>query len=188
MAEWLDNVVVGAQLEATDLLHLLPMGGEHDDGDIGDSSDLLEHFKSVFAGHCYVEDDHIRVILVEALEASLSVGSGSHGAILPLHLKANGNGLEDLLVIVDHQDLHLLSSSHVGFVLDCSGSSSVPTGIAIHAIAPCGSAESIPNRPPCSAAMDRTTGMPRPARSEPSANSGSTSSNRSRTPSAMPRP
>ena len=50
-AEGLDDIVVRAQLQAHDLVHLLALGGEHDDGDLAGLADLPTDVDAGFAGH-----------------------------------------------------------------------------------------------------------------------------------------
>ena len=67
-AERLRDVVVGAELEAADLVGLGAAGGDDEDRDAAELADPLDHLPAVEAGQRDVEDDEVRMVVVELAE------------------------------------------------------------------------------------------------------------------------
>ena len=63
--ERLDDVVVGATAQAADALELGGARGEHDHGNVGHLADPLQHLPAVDPRHDDIEQDQIRLQLVE---------------------------------------------------------------------------------------------------------------------------
>src|SRR5207244_8943525 len=63
--EGLDDVVVGARLQAPHSLELVSAGGQHQNGDLAEVSDPFERLPAVEVGHRHVEHDEIGRALVE---------------------------------------------------------------------------------------------------------------------------
>ena len=57
--EGLGHVVVGAVFQAEDLVHILALGGEHDNGHIGVFADAGAHFHAAQLGEHDVEQDQV---------------------------------------------------------------------------------------------------------------------------------
>jgi hypothetical protein len=64
-AERLRDVVVRAELQAADLVGLGAARGHHEDRDPAELADPLDHLPAVEAGQGHVEDDEVRVPLIE---------------------------------------------------------------------------------------------------------------------------
>ena len=63
--EGLGDIVVGAEHQAGDLVHLLGAGGQHDDADAAVLvSELLAHLQTVDAGHHDIKDRDVKVAAV----------------------------------------------------------------------------------------------------------------------------
>src|SRR5215470_12493345 len=75
--ERLGQVVVGAELEADDLVHVLPLGGDHDDRDAGGvraRAQAAAHLEAVHAGEHEIEKDDVRRLRPGEGQAALAVG------------------------------------------------------------------------------------------------------------------
>src|SRR5918994_93375 len=66
--ERLRDVVVGAELEAEDLVDLLGLGREHDDRHRAARADLAAHVEAVHLGHHHVEHDEVEGVLSQPVE------------------------------------------------------------------------------------------------------------------------
>ena len=55
--ERLGEVIVGADFQADDAVHVVAVGGEHDDGDGGDGANFAENFEASHAGKHHVENN-----------------------------------------------------------------------------------------------------------------------------------
>ena len=103
--EGLDHVVVGAELQADDAVHLLGLGGEHEDRDVAHRDALLQQpadLQAVHAGQHQVEDDQVRLAALRHLEGGLAVLGGLHRhAGLP---QVVGDDLDDVGLVLHHED------------------------------------------------------------------------------------
>ena len=61
-AERLDDVVVGAELQAGHSIGFVLWGREHDHRDLGAASDITEHLETVDSGEHDIEDDQIGLL------------------------------------------------------------------------------------------------------------------------------
>ena len=99
----LGEVVVGAHLEAEDLVHLVGLHGEHEDGlPQAELAQLAAEVEAVAVGQAHVEDDELRGVVAGEGDAAAAGG-------LPVHLVALGadaldEGLADGRVVLDHED------------------------------------------------------------------------------------
>ena len=76
MAEGLRDVVVGAHLQAADLVHFGVTGAEHDHGHVGEFADLLADLEAVHIGQDDVEEDEVRLVLFDVRECVLAGRAG----------------------------------------------------------------------------------------------------------------
>ena len=73
VGERLDDVVVGAQLEAEHAIELLGPRREEDDRDVAGGADPAKHAEPVRAWQHDVEHDEIRAVVTEPLDGSRTV-------------------------------------------------------------------------------------------------------------------
>ncbi len=71
--EWLGDVVIGAEFEAEDAVHLVVPGREEEDGDVAGGSQLPADVQARDARQTDVEDDEVRLPRSDRLEASFAV-------------------------------------------------------------------------------------------------------------------
>ena len=91
--ERLGDVVVGAELEAEDLVDLLRLGGQHDDRHRAARPQAPADLEAVDARHHHVEDDEVEGVLGEALERLLAVdGRDDLVAVLPQRDRRGASG------------------------------------------------------------------------------------------------
>jgi len=70
------------------------MRGEHDDRDVRDASNLLENVESVLSpAKTDVEQNDVRIFVVEGADPGFTAGGGKDHTVLPLKLKANGHAI-----------------------------------------------------------------------------------------------
>ena len=100
--ERLGDVVVGAELEAEDLVDLLGLGGEHDDRDGVAGADPPADLQPVHPGHHHVEHDEVEVALVEARQRLTAVGGGRH--LVAVLAQREAQQRLDRLLVVGQQD------------------------------------------------------------------------------------
>jgi len=110
--EGLHDVVVGAEFEADDPVHLLRTRGHDDDRHVGTGAQLAAHVEAVDVGEAEVEQHHVDGMVVGVVEAaSERVGTGLHPvdvealALEPLR-ERGGDGV----VVFDDQYSHGTSS------------------------------------------------------------------------------
>ena len=101
--ERLDDVVVGAGLEAAHAVVDLVAGREDADGDVlAAVAQAGEHLEAVEVGHVQVEQDDGRVDAADRLERRPAAGRGDDGEAL--QLEAGGDRAADARVVVHKQD------------------------------------------------------------------------------------
>ena len=102
--EGLGEVVVRADLEPDHLVHVLALGGQHDDGQggpLGRRADLAADLEAVHAGQHQVEQDEVGTGLAERDEAARSIaGRGDVDLVLAEILRHQG---AQAGVVVDEQ-------------------------------------------------------------------------------------
>ena len=105
--ERLDEIVVGAGAQATDLLLHLTLGGEHDDGHVPRRAflgpDLGRHLVAVELGQHHVEEDQRRVLLAPEPEPFGPVRRDHD--VVALLLEGVLEQSLDVRVVVDDEDL-----------------------------------------------------------------------------------
>ncbi len=100
--ERLDEVVVGAELEADDAVLDLTLGGEHDDGHVGGVADGAANALAGQLGEHEVEDDEVEGVLLELLHGRLAVAHGAHPVTLALQVRLHG--VADYLLVLNQQN------------------------------------------------------------------------------------
>ena len=107
--EGLGDVVVGAHLEAGDLVDLVPLRGEHDDRHLAAGAKAPADLDPVELREHDVEDDEVEPLLGEAVEGLLPVHGADH--LIPLLAERVGEKRLHGLLVVHEQDPRL-SSRH----------------------------------------------------------------------------
>ena len=108
----LDHVVVGAGLQAEDVIEIVLLGGEYEDRQVRDPADLPAHLQTILSGEHEVENHHLR----------LEVEEGGERGITAMHLahfetmlgKETGDQAGELLVVFDGNTLLRVGQS-IGF-------------------------------------------------------------------------
>ncbi len=100
-AERLDDVVVGAELEADDPIDLLALGGDDDDRDVRAGAQLAADRESVDIGQSEVEQDEVGPACVERFAAPLPRASRR-----TLGEEAFGERLCDRVLVLDDEQVH----------------------------------------------------------------------------------
>ena len=101
-AERLGDVVVGAELEADDLVELRVLGGEHDDGHARLGPDDPADLDPGELGEHEVEQDEVRALGPEADERLAPVGRGDDA--VALRLERLGERLAQCRLVVHDED------------------------------------------------------------------------------------
>ena len=103
--EGLEQVIVGARLDALDdAVHVLA-AGDHDNGGCPPFGMLfypVQYLVAVHAGHHQVQQYHVHVGLLQGLEGLLATGGGHHD--MPTARQVAGDQLAVLLQVVHRQD------------------------------------------------------------------------------------
>ena len=103
--EGLGDIVIGAQLQADDLVHIVVAGGEHDDGQVGRESaraHLTADRPPVDLGKHEVEDHQSRELAGNQFER-LGTGAGGLRAVA-LPLQVHTHQFDDVGFIIDDED------------------------------------------------------------------------------------
>ena len=103
--ERLDDVVVGARLQADDDVDGVALGGEHDDRYAGLGPDLLADVDAVLAGQHQVEQHDVGPVVVERLHRE--VPAGHHPAVETLLAQHDREHLRQRGVVVHDEDATL---------------------------------------------------------------------------------
>ena len=100
--ERLGDVVVGAELEAEDLVGLLGLRGEHDDRHRAARADRAAHVEAVHPRQHHVEHDEVEVVLAQPVERLAPVERGDD--VVALLAQRVGQKLLDGQLVVHEQD------------------------------------------------------------------------------------
>ncbi len=101
-AEGLDHVVVGAELEADDLVHLGAARGQHHDRHVGAAAQLAADVAAVAVGQGQVEHHQVRFLAGGELQGA---GRGrGHQRLEARPAQRLGEGLGDRLLVLDDED------------------------------------------------------------------------------------
>ena len=101
--EGLDDVIVGAHLQALDAVKDLAFGGEHDDGNLAGLPDLGAYCPAVHHRQHDVQQDQIRHLLLEFLNGFAAIcGNPDVKALLyQIHV----DQLRNVAVVLHHQNI-----------------------------------------------------------------------------------
>ena len=116
-SEGFDHVIVGAQLEQTNLFLLIGVNRENDDGNVGPRTNAFEHLGAFEIGQVKVENNQIRLVESRGLEPRGGILRFEHGK--SMQLEAGAEKAPDLGFVVD--DKHL---SHAGCLSHVASASS----------------------------------------------------------------
>ena len=102
LAERLVDVVVGAEVEAEDLVDLLVLGGQDDHRQVGGLAQAPQHLHAVHARHLHVEDGQVRRVALQRRQAGGAVVVGLHRVAVAF--QRQGDRGDDVLVVVHQGD------------------------------------------------------------------------------------
>ena len=107
--EGLGHIVIGAQLQADDLVHVVGAGGEDDDGDVARLAQLAADLEAVHLRHHDVEDDQVGLVGLDLLQRLTAVIGGLDLESFLGEVEAGE--LDDIPLVVDDQDFggHLIT-------------------------------------------------------------------------------
>ena len=94
--------IVGAHLEPEQLVDLLVLGGEEDDGKLGALAEPAQKLHAVHARHLDVEDGEIGGALGKAVERACAVVVSL--GLITFRLEHHAQGGEDVTIVVDKCD------------------------------------------------------------------------------------
>ncbi len=100
--ERLGDVVVGAQLEPDNRVHVVRPRREHQDRGLAAAPDLAADIEPILLRQHQVQDHEVRVVAQVERERIVTVARGDHGEALLLQVEAQK--LHDVRLIVDHED------------------------------------------------------------------------------------
>ena len=100
--ERLGHVVVRAQLQADDRVHVLGAGGQHQDRHVAAAAQLAADLEAVHLGQHQVQHDQVRVAALVLDQGLLAVGRGHDGEALLLEVQPDQ--LDDVALVVDDED------------------------------------------------------------------------------------
>ena len=95
---------------AENLIHILALGGQHDDRHVGVVADGTAHALARNAGKHQVQDHQIEMMLGELLERLLTVADGGDPVILALEISRNR--VADGFFVFDQKDTTRLVVAH----------------------------------------------------------------------------
>jgi hypothetical protein len=102
LREWFADEVVGAHLEAEQLVDLLVLGGEEDHRHVGLLAQPAQQLHAVHARHLDVEDREIRRRGLEALQRRSTIRVG-HDPVA-FGFERDRNRGQDVAVVIDQSD------------------------------------------------------------------------------------
>ena len=97
----LGDVVVGPELEADDLVHLVVLGADHDHRDVRHGADLAAHLRAGQARQHQVEEHDVGTVAVE-LRQRVRPGGGQ-GHVVPLLAEQVGQSVGVALLVLDDE-------------------------------------------------------------------------------------
>ena len=100
-AEWLDHIIVDAQLEAEQLVVFFPSGGEHDYRDVLDLLNFLHRAESIQLRHHHIHDNQI--VIVELAETDGTHAVGCFGHLISAELSVFLDDLPNLIFVVYYE-------------------------------------------------------------------------------------
>ena len=87
--EGLGQVIVRPVVKTDELIHVVALGGEHDDGHVGKLPDFGAGGKPVHVGHHHVQNHQVRVLSLHSLDGFQTVAAGDDLVALVLQIEAN---------------------------------------------------------------------------------------------------
>src|SRR3990172_212494 len=106
VAERLGNVVVGAHLQASHLVHLAVAGADHDDGHVGDAAHFLADLEAVDAREDDIEKQQVRGVQLQQPEGLFARLGGGNIGLRPAQAEAEVYHLYDVGFVVDNEYFH----------------------------------------------------------------------------------
>jgi hypothetical protein len=101
-AEWLGDVVVGADIEAGDAIAFAAECGEHDDGDGGVAAEETANLHAIDAGEHDIKDDEVRVLLAGKLEGVVTAGGRKDAVAFTPEVVCEGE--QECFFVFDDED------------------------------------------------------------------------------------
>ena len=111
VVERLGDVVVGAELQALDLVHRVVAGGQHHDRDVGERPDLADHLEAVDVGQADVQQHDVRVLVLDDVERGLARPGAEDVDLAPLQGEPEADRLDDVGLVVDDEDRIVITAS-----------------------------------------------------------------------------
>ena len=102
--EGLGQVIVGAEFETDDAVHIFAAGGEHQNGDFGFLAEAAQDFEAIDAWEHDVEHYQIDAGLQGFFEAAVAFMGCFHGKAFAMEELAEQRG--EFGVVIDQQDVH----------------------------------------------------------------------------------
>ena len=112
-AERLDEVVVGAELQADDAVFDFALRREHDDGHVGIVANRAAHALARHAGKHEVEDNQVEMVLREFVKGVLPVADCRNPIVLALEI--GGHRVADRLLVFNQHDTACLVAHRYSF-------------------------------------------------------------------------
>ena len=106
MREGLRHVVVGTQLEAADLVHLLVAGEQNHDRHVGEVADALAELEAVDVRQADVEQYEVGSVALDELHAHLPGGGRNDLRLGPAQPEGQADDLRDVSFVIDDQYTH----------------------------------------------------------------------------------
>ena len=128
MRERLVDVVVGAHLEAEQLVDLLVLGGQEDHGHVGLLAQPAQQLHAVHARHLDVEDGEVGGLLGQRLERGGARRVGAH--LVAFRLQRHAERGQDIALVIDQNDRTFLFHG-LGIPRPCPRSHAL-YGFAVH--------------------------------------------------------
>ena len=99
------NIVIRSALKAHQLVRVLALGGEHDDGHIGELPDPHTCLLPVQLRHHHIQNDEIEAAVAGQLHGGGTVIGTLH--LVPLVLQIEFHAFDQQLFVINHQNPHL---------------------------------------------------------------------------------
>ena len=105
--EGLGQVIVRALVKTQELVHIVRLGGQQDDGHIGELPDLGAGLQTVQPGHHHIQHDQIGVLHFRQLHGLHAVAAGDD--LVAVILKVEADALDKQCLVIHNKDLfHML--------------------------------------------------------------------------------
>ncbi len=101
--EWLDHVVVGAQAQGQQLVHIIGQGRDHDHGRLAVIADGAQHVDAVHAGKVDVQQHQVGPQQAEQLQRLLAVRGHARTQPVPLEIGRQDAGDGGLVFDDEHE-------------------------------------------------------------------------------------